>query len=267
MGYVVEENELMTNATGQAIAAAITANNNKANRSDIAPNFDIATSYSINDYVYYQSVLYRFTSAHSAGAWTGNDVEAVSLGTEIKNGVGKPKFVGSRSTWEGMPTAERKNYSEAIFPDEFEDETMAARNVSFDNTSTGMTATNTQNAITELKSGLTNWVVAGQCTLGASHVVKSQTNNVYVNVTLKMVRFVADITLQNYSGGAWLAFYNLPNDLIYLKPAYNVSEVVFTDNAKQVFFSKNNVNAVFAAFFKDAVSEDDVVHIDLEWNY
>lgn len=154
MATVTEPQALITDQTGLAIADAISGNNTKASKSDIAPNFSTDTIYNINDYVYYQSVLYRFTAPHAAGAWTGTDIEAVTIGEEIKNGTGKPDFTGTRSTWESMTVAERKTYKQAIFPNEYEDENITAAQVSFDNTSTGMTATNTQNAITELKSGL-----------------------------------------------------------------------------------------------------------------
>lgn len=156
MATVTEPQALITDQTGLAIASAIAGNNTKVNKSDIAPDFSTDTIYNINDYVYYQSVLYRFTAPHAAGAWTGTDVEAVTIGEEIKNGTGKPDFTGTRSTWESMTVAERKTYKQAIFPNEYEDENITAAQVSFDNTSTGMTATNTQNAITELKSGLIN---------------------------------------------------------------------------------------------------------------
>ena len=160
MATVTEPQALITDQTGLAIADAISGNNTKVSKSDIAPNFSTDTIYNINDYVYYQSVLYRFTAPHAAGAWTGTDVEAVTIGEEIKNGTGKPDFTGTRSTWESMTVAERKTYKQAIFPNEYEDENITAAQVSFDNTSTGMTATNTQNAITELKSGLTDLIVS-----------------------------------------------------------------------------------------------------------
>ena len=56
----------------------------KADKADIAPEFDPTVSYAINDLVYYQGTLYRFTSAHAAGAWSSSVVTAVSVADELK---------------------------------------------------------------------------------------------------------------------------------------------------------------------------------------
>ena len=52
-------------------------------RSTVAPNFLTTTAYAAGDYVYYNDVLYRFTAAHAAGAWTGSDATQVVLGNEV----------------------------------------------------------------------------------------------------------------------------------------------------------------------------------------
>lgn len=49
----------------------------------LAPVFSASASYDIGDYVLHDNVLYRFTSAHAAGAWTGTDVIRVTLGEEV----------------------------------------------------------------------------------------------------------------------------------------------------------------------------------------
>lgn len=41
--------------------------------------FSTSTSYAIGDIVSYQHTLYQFTSAHSAGAWSGSDVTAINV--------------------------------------------------------------------------------------------------------------------------------------------------------------------------------------------
>lgn len=56
----------------------------KANNSIIADAFSTSTAYAVGDYVIYQGVLYRFTSAHSAGAWASGDVTAVVVGDELE---------------------------------------------------------------------------------------------------------------------------------------------------------------------------------------
>lgn len=50
---------------------------------EIAPLFNPATSYSVGDCVIHDAVLYKFTANHAAGAWTGNDVVAFEVGSEL----------------------------------------------------------------------------------------------------------------------------------------------------------------------------------------
>lgn len=57
--------------------------NDKASESTIATEFDESTSYTAGSYVLKNGVLYRFTSDHAAGAWTGTDAETVTVGGEI----------------------------------------------------------------------------------------------------------------------------------------------------------------------------------------
>lgn len=49
----------------------------------IADAFDSTTAYSVGDYVTYEHRLYRFTSAHSAGAWNSAEVTEVSLSDQV----------------------------------------------------------------------------------------------------------------------------------------------------------------------------------------
>ena len=51
----------------------------------IAPDFDATAAYSSGDYVIYNGSLYRFTSSHSAGAWSGTDATAVTIDGELIN--------------------------------------------------------------------------------------------------------------------------------------------------------------------------------------
>jgi hypothetical protein len=41
--------------------------------------FDTATAYAIGDIVTYEDGLYQFNAAHSAGAWTGTDVDEIDI--------------------------------------------------------------------------------------------------------------------------------------------------------------------------------------------
>jgi len=242
MATVTEPQALITDQTGLAIADAISGNNTKVSKSDIAPNFSTDTIYNINDYVYYQSVLYRFTAPHAAGAWTGTDVEAVTIGEEIKNGTGKPDFTGTRSTWESMTVAERKTYKQAIFPNEYEDENITAAQVSFDNTSTGMTATNTQNAITELKSGLIN--------LHYRKIAESESTGTYADKlgtisttystlsseqkkSAKLVKNDADYFNAVNNSGAFSAIYLDNNDLVITCFRVTQEEYIYSVNGNK----------------------------------
>lgn len=50
---------------------------------NIAPTFSNNTAYAAGDYVWYEGNLYRFTSAHAAGNWTGTDAVQVVLSNEL----------------------------------------------------------------------------------------------------------------------------------------------------------------------------------------
>lgn len=74
---------IITDSTGQAIATAISGAVSKADKSDIAPEFSTSADYAKGSMVYYQGTLYEFTAAHNHAAWTGNDVIAVKVSSEI----------------------------------------------------------------------------------------------------------------------------------------------------------------------------------------
>lgn len=48
-----------------------------------APIFSTSTAYTAGQHVIYNGTLYAFTADHAAGAWTGTDAQAVTLGGEI----------------------------------------------------------------------------------------------------------------------------------------------------------------------------------------
>lgn len=74
---------IITDSTGQAIATAISGAVSKADKSDIAPEFSTSADYAKGSMVYYQGTLYEFTAAHNHVAWTGSDVIAVKVSSEI----------------------------------------------------------------------------------------------------------------------------------------------------------------------------------------
>ena len=60
-----------------------TALSTKANNSILGDAFSTSTAYAIGDYCIYQGALYRFTSAHSAGAWNSSHVTQVVAMNEL----------------------------------------------------------------------------------------------------------------------------------------------------------------------------------------
>lgn len=50
---------------------------------EIAPLFSESKSYTLGDCVIKDAVLYRFTAAHAAGAWTGTDTEEITVADEL----------------------------------------------------------------------------------------------------------------------------------------------------------------------------------------
>ena len=52
---------------------------------EIAPLFDTSTAYAIGDYVIKDATMYRFKTAHTAGAWNASQVDEVTVGSEIKD--------------------------------------------------------------------------------------------------------------------------------------------------------------------------------------
>jgi hypothetical protein len=51
----------------------------------IAPTFSASTAYASGSYVWYSGHLYRFTAAHSAGAWIGTDAVQVALADDVSD--------------------------------------------------------------------------------------------------------------------------------------------------------------------------------------
>ena len=51
----------------------------------IAEKFSASKAYAVGDYCYYNGTLYRFKTAHAAGAWTTSDVEAAKLAHDVSD--------------------------------------------------------------------------------------------------------------------------------------------------------------------------------------
>ena len=92
----------MTDDATAAAAAAAAANDARNAVSYIADIFSEDNSYSIGNYVIHNGILYRFTSAHSAGVWDNTEVTAVSAAGELENKQAK-------LTFDDTPTASSTN--------------------------------------------------------------------------------------------------------------------------------------------------------------
>lgn len=98
-----------------------------AKRSDIATEFSATTAYTAGCFVYYEGKLYQFNADHAAGAWDPTDVVEANVTDQV---------VSNASAIAGL----------------------TASDVAYDNTTSGLSATNEQAAIDELAgdiSGLT----------------------------------------------------------------------------------------------------------------
>lgn len=82
------------------------------NKTDVAPDFSDATNYYKGDLVYYNGVLYEFQFDHTAGAWEQSEVQQKDLSDIINN--------------------------------------IPAERITYDNTDSGLTATDVQGAVDEL---------------------------------------------------------------------------------------------------------------------
>ena len=63
----------------------------------IAPDFSSSTAYTAGQYVWYSGTLYRFTSDHAAGSWTGTDVIAAEIGEDVADLKGAIETAVSKS--------------------------------------------------------------------------------------------------------------------------------------------------------------------------
>lgn len=68
---------------GQDIARLELEMLDKAEKADVAPEFDDTETYFVNDLVYHNNQLYIFTSNHEAGEWNSEEVSAVNLNTVL----------------------------------------------------------------------------------------------------------------------------------------------------------------------------------------
>ena len=137
-----------------------------AKRSDIATEFSTETSYTAGNFVYYEGKLYQFNADHAAGAWDPTDVVEANVTDQI---------VSNASAIAGL----------------------TASDVAYDNTTSGLTATDVQEAIDEIKpkteTGTTlSDLITAIGTIGQDNIdyivvntytVRKQIENIFVCVT------------------------------------------------------------------------------------
>lgn len=113
--------------------------------------FNPTYSYSAGEYVWYENLLYKFISAHAAGAWTGSDVTAVTVIGELEALAG-----GGSSTLAELSDVNLSlltnnqiiKYNNTL--QKWENTSLNASDTNYNNSSSGLTATNVQNAIDEV---------------------------------------------------------------------------------------------------------------------
>lgn len=96
----------------------------QANKTDIATEFNATTNYTAGCFVYHGGKLYQFNADHAAGAWDPTDAVEANVTDQV---------VSNAAAIAGL----------------------TASDVAYDNTASGLTATDVQGAVDEVKSGLT----------------------------------------------------------------------------------------------------------------
>ena len=81
--------------------------------SSFAPAFSDATDYSIGQYVTYNNRVYRFTSAHSAGAWNSSQVIVVTTAGEMAKIL--VNFAGAFDTTTSYTAGQYVTYNRQFF--------------------------------------------------------------------------------------------------------------------------------------------------------
>ena len=75
----------------------------------LAPTFSSSTAYAAGTYVWYDGDLYKFTSDHAAGSWSGSDATAAVFGTEVADLKGAMSGKQDTLTFDNTPTENSTN--------------------------------------------------------------------------------------------------------------------------------------------------------------
>lgn len=101
---IVDPGNRITASVGQLVSdienavAQIPASDMASLMAGIAPTFSASINYTAGAYVYYNGTLYRFTTAHSAGSWTGTDATQVALSNDLGSQVSDLKSAVTEDT-------------------------------------------------------------------------------------------------------------------------------------------------------------------------
>lgn len=124
-----------------------------AKRSDIATEFNTTTAYTAGCFVYHEEKLYQFNSDHSAGAWDPTDVVEANVTDQI---------VSNKAAIDGL----------------------TASDVAYDNTDSGLTATDVQGAVDEVVETLSAYV---EVTNSGNETLSSMLDRLFAEVDITKI--------------------------------------------------------------------------------
>lgn len=87
-------------------------------KNQLAPAFSTKTAYAIGDYVTYGVTLYKFTSAHSAGAWNSAHATAVTCSSEFGGGgTSNVQLIelANQAAYDALTTEQKNDPNKAYF--------------------------------------------------------------------------------------------------------------------------------------------------------
>ena len=147
-----------------------------AKRSDIATEFSTETTYTAGNFVYHEGKLYQFNADHSAGAWDSTDVVEANVTDQV---------VSNASAIAGL----------------------TASDVAYDNTDSGLTATEVQGAVDELRQAdnimMSDGVTSVEEALGGLY-------NGLIKIDTKTGSFTPSTTIPSYTAIEDAVFDDVP---------------------------------------------------------
>lgn len=129
-----------------------------AKRSDIASEFSATTAYTAGCFVYYEGKLYQFNADHAAGAWDPTDVVEANVTDQVVSNASAiagltASDVAYDNTTSGLTATNEQDAIDELAGDI---SGLTASDVDYVNTTSGISATDVQGALDELANGVTN---------------------------------------------------------------------------------------------------------------